>query len=152
MARKQKYIYLREHEIEDFLDKWNHIDTMTENENWFTVIYTPVSEQKPVNMELTQELDKIVERWNNAEIDNPNRLPNRKQLPQIRKITPTMRRSYQTKRDTYKYEEVIQGIINYIKDITERKQKEHTDTYYNHRFTLQTFLKQSNWLDRFINL
>jgi len=95
---------------------------------------------------LMEELNKIV-----IERNKKNILAlNRKWLPKVNKINNELYKTYIKKRKEYEVKEIWQWINNYLKNIHSRD-KEKSWTYFNHRFTLLKFLKQTNWLDEFIN-
>ena len=62
---------------------------------------------------------------------------------EITKVWDKLRRDWLTK------EEFNTWLENYLKEI-ESRDKQKTWSYYTHRFTLLNFLKQSNWLVKFI--
>jgi len=109
-----------------------------------------IGEQKKMGEMLSIELVDIKERWNAKKIISRKKIKKFAQLPKIRLINKKLSEIYKSKRKEYSKEEILEWIKNYINDIINRKEDE--GWYYNHRFDLMTFLKQSNWLDKFINI
>lgn len=89
----------------------------------------------------TKELFDLVTQWNN--------LKRLYKIPQVRKITADMKKVYRTRRQDYTRDDIKESINNYLIEIQKR---DATSSYWKHRFTFFEFIKQSNWLPKFINL
>lgn len=70
------------------------------------------------------------------------------EFSKCKKITKDIRTVWNKKWKYRNKEDIILWTTNYLNDI--RNRKKDTD-YANHRFSLYKFLKQSNWLETFIN-
>lgn len=87
-------------------------------------------------------LEKFVEDWNwinNKWI---------KTFPSVKKITPLLIKTWRSKINEYSEREIRDAVNNYVDEINSR---DKTKSYAQHRFSLLEFLKQSNWLEKFIN-
>ncbi len=96
-----------------------------------------------INNTRKEELTELVNKWNEIE------LPVDKQLPKTRKTTDSLLRIYTTKRKEFEITEIKEWINSYCEEIIWRQQN---NSFANHRFTLWEFLKQGNWLEKYINL
>jgi len=161
--KKQKYIEVDLDGIKSMVDNWDRIYSIIPIlDKKYLVVYTPkVERDLDKNKPLYEELDKIIKKRNDVEIPNENKIKDwNNKLPKVKKTTDVLKRIYIAKRKNYEYIDIIQWITNYLRDIVKRKpsSKElddwvsYKDMYCNHRFELWKFLKQANWLDRFLNM
>ena len=68
-----------------------------------------------------------------------------------RKITDEIKKQWDKIQKTYTTEECEIAINNYYDDTISRKKTNDTNWYDKHRFTFYEFIKQDNWLQKWIN-
>ena len=101
------------------------------------------------NIDYKKELEWLINDWHNITIKN-KQIKQFKRLPKIRKVNDNFKKTFIKKRKEYSMAEIREWLNNYLRDIENRKYNQDW-SYFNHIFTLHTFLKQSNWLDKYIN-
>ena len=99
--------------------------------------------------EISECFEKVIQQRNNTILKSKNWLRDFKQLPKINIPTKNMKDSFSIRYKEVWKEGITLWLNNYTSDIENRKQD--NTWYYNHRFDLYSFLKQSNWLLAFIN-
>jgi hypothetical protein len=92
-------------------------------------------------------VEEFIEKWNWVKTIQTPRW-NVAWLRQCRKATDDIKEERWKVVKKYTKEQISEWVNNYIEEIKNRKKD---DWYYNHRFTLYEFIKQSNWLKKFIN-
>jgi len=97
-------------------------------------------QEKPEN---TEGLEKFIQDRNKITCWT------KKWMLAVNKITADLKKVRATKWKEYTEREIRDAVNNYADEVEHRK--DNGDGYVNHRFTLYEFLKQSNWLQRFIN-
>ena len=100
-------------------------------------------EKKVIN-KLLLSLDEIINIWNSVE----DKFWIKFKAPPNTNIYKQLLSSYNAKKKTITNEEFYSGLDNYLLEISKRKPE--NESYYKHRFALHLFMKQSNWLEKFI--
>lgn len=98
---------------------------------------------KSIEIEKIEELEAFVSKRNFIK-----KIKNKKWLPKTIKITSDLKKIWKTRLSEYTIQEIKDGVNNYCTHIMKIKEDEW---YVDHRFTLYEFLKQKNWLQKFIN-
>lgn len=111
----------------------------TSDEQWKGKRKEKENEKKENNK---QELENLVLKWNNI------KLPVDKQLPSTRKITEDLKISFRKIKQEFNLDEIGEWVNKYCNEILERNP---TNSFADHRFTLYEFLKQKNWLQKYFN-
>jgi len=137
--REIDYILL-ELEHGEILYGENHI-----KENPQTIKEIPI---KKVIYNYREELSAYIEKWNNVKPFGVIK----KWLPKIKKLSDPLLNARIKKRKDYEVDEIESAIKNYIKYVKSLKVPLDWWTFYQHRFDMLTFLKQSNGLDKYINM
>lgn len=109
-------------------------------------IYTSDIQEKETYKEKVN-VEEFIEKWNWVKTIQTPRW-NVAWLRQCRKATDDIKEERWKVVKKYTKEQISEWVNNYIEEIRNRKKD---DWYYNHRFTLYEFIKQSNWLKKFIN-
>ena len=99
---------------------------------------------KKVSSSFLEELNKFIISWNKVES-----IGDKKWLPAVSKTTDKLKDQWRIARQSYEYEEIKTAARKYCSEIWSRK--DDGRWYINHRFTMIEFLKQWNWLEKFLN-
>ena len=94
---------------------------------------------------ISSELTNFIEKWNSLK-----QIENKKWLPSVRVINEDIKKIRDKRFIEYWVDNILKAVNNYCIDISKRK--DDWSWYIDHRFTVLEFLKQSNWLPKFINL
>jgi len=133
--------------VKVIVDK-NALTKMVEVWIRFTIVEDKPRRETP--KEWQDYLIQLHERWNKQK-----KIWWKKWLPKTRKLLNTHKEAWNSLYwDLCKWDDTIQDVLkiikyslsNYIKDIKEREEWWYGD----HRFTLYEYIKQKNWLKRFI--
>ena len=109
-------------------------------------IYTSNIQEKETSKEKVQ-LDEFIEKWNWIKTIHTPKW-NVAWLKQCRWATEDMEKLWSKIVKSYTREQISEWVNNYIEEI---KKRDNNSSYYSHRFTLYEFIKQGNWLKKFIN-
>lgn len=96
------------------------------------------------NTDCNELLNQFISAWNKVTVI----FWWHKWLPKTIKVTDEIKKTFFDVCKKYNKSEIELAIWNYIKEIQKR---EKWTRYWEHRFTFYEFLKQKNWLQKFIN-
>lgn len=120
---------------------------VNDNEEEGILSYDNIQEEvKETNKEKVQ-LDEFIEKWNWIKTIHTPKW-NVAWLKQCRWATEDMEKLWSKIVKSYTREQISEWVNNYIEEI---KKRDNNSSYYSHRFTLYEFIKQGNWLKKFIN-
>ena len=120
---------------------------VNDNEEEGILSYDNIQEEvKETNKEKVQ-LDEFIEKWNWIKTIHTPKW-NVAWLKQCRGATEDMEKLWSKIVKSYTREQISEWVNNYIEEI---KKRDNNSSYYSHRFTLYEFIKQGNWLKKFIN-
>lgn len=129
-----------------YLDaKWQN--SLHYNNNNYNNNYNEATKEEKDNLEnvnkLSLSLDDLINIWNSVE----DKLWKKFKSPKTTNTFQQLFHSYNAKKNVITDEEFYLWLENYLKEISKRKPD---NDYFKHRFTLEKFMKQNNWLEKFI--
>ncbi len=141
---------------------WSDNSNINSNINYITISVAQLKERKGESIKALERLisslrgetdlkdtsaDQVITLWNNY--SKEYRLP-RIKVGEWTTIEKETKKLWTKFKSEYTKEDFNLGLQNYLTEIKSRKPDWKTNSYYDHRFTLPIFLKQSNWIKKYM--